>query len=154
MQNDRDIYKLSEVDVSQRDPQWEDQFLKGLPSAQFKLLNDTPQTGPDGWPYLLVELDSGGDAKASDVLGWLVQKGVGLAINPQKSAPDYILSFGMIWNYINKNEFISNRTATHEKSLKLEAGEKIHAGEPSDDYLPPSLKNILRAFFKNNEIEN
>ena len=51
------VNELIKTSVALRDEQWESQFLKALPQAKLKVINETPQKGPDGWPYLLAKTE-------------------------------------------------------------------------------------------------
>src|SRR5690606_11642483 len=98
-----------------RDEVWEKDFLELLPKAEFRLLDEAPQEGPDGFPYLLVKL--GGSRKdaifepASEVLDWLAARAIGLVINPMKEMPDYVLSYGQIWHHKMFGKFVSDASA-------------------------------------------
>lgn len=85
---------------SLRDPIWEEQVLNCLPNALVHVLSPEPQAGPDGWPYLFIEIkESHCEHKFMDLIHDLVKKGIGLVINPHKYSPDFIFTFGMIWYY-------------------------------------------------------
>jgi len=140
-------------------------FLKDFPDARLKVLSETPQMGPDGWPYLLVAVDPEGAEPAAKVLHWLSDKGIGLVVNPDKQTPDYVFTYGMIWNFRERGEFLSpvvaNKPASDgqsfenilfEKSVELSGGQKILAGAPSESFLPIYVREVLRAFFKDNEV--
>lgn len=146
------IYDLAQSDFSLRDQEWEKAFLNSFSGANLSVLNDTPQVGPDGWPYLMVQTDPAGLQSAYDVLSWLSDKGIGLAVNPQKSAPDYVFSFGMIWNFRQRKEFLSSLKSLQQGQIKFEAGEKVMAGPPSEDYLPDYARVVLRAFLNENKV--
>ncbi|MCB0371356.1 MAG: hypothetical protein KDD45_18595, partial [Bdellovibrionales bacterium] len=78
------IYDLINTEIDNRDLEWEKAFLNALPSAHLGILNDTPQTGPDGWPYLMVKIDENGSQSAYEVISWLSDKGIGLAKKKKK----------------------------------------------------------------------
>ncbi len=147
------IYDLLNTDFDARDLEWESAFLNALPSAQMTLLNEAPQKGPDGWPYLMVKTDPSASESVLKVLDWLSDKGIGLAINPQKNAPDFVLSYGMVWNFKQRKEFLSVVDRSQLGQVKFEPGEKIMAGPPSDDFFPQYAREILRSFFNENHIK-
>lgn len=136
--------ELLEVSVSMRDEAWEKAFLKALPKAGLRIVNDAPVAGPDGWPYLLVATD--GDEPLPNVVRWLVGQGVGLVINPEKAIPDYVLSYGMIWNFRERGEFFTVAAAVRSGPVELQNGQQVYAGPPSESYLPKEVRFVLREF--------
>ena len=149
----KSIYDLINMDSSCRDSQWEESFLKQLPSAHFRVLSESPGTGPDGWPYLLVEVDAQATEPVEKVLEWLSDKGIGLVINPRKEEPDFILSFGMVWHYREWRKFRTEGEHIPSGVVEYREGQKVLAGPPSEPYLPEYVRRILRAFFRDNGID-
>lgn len=142
--------------AEERNEQWELAFLERLPDARINILNSTPQTGPDGWPYLMVETSVDGREPMTEVLAWLAEKGIGLAVNPQKDAPDYVLSYGMVWNFREFGKFLSpviSGERGRADTVHFQAGAKVQAGPPSAQYLPDYVRQILRVFFHGNGIQ-
>jgi hypothetical protein len=131
----------------------ETDIFKTLPEARVRILNEIPVNGPDGWPYLMVKVDENGDDSLSQVLGWLSSRGIGLVVNPEKDLPDAVLTYGMVWNFRQRGAFFteaSDSRASGEYSLT--EGQELHAGAPSEDYLPKYAREILKAFLKDNGI--
>ena len=140
--------KLLEVPQSQRDPNWEDQFLVKLTGCSFRLQQDHPINGPDNMPYLPVQIVERGEP-AVKVLRWLSDKGVGLVVNPEKMTPDYVLTFGMVWNFIENGKFIEkSESKVSAESFEITEGQQLYAGLPSDTYLPRRIRKIIREFLK------
>ncbi len=140
---------LLKVAPGRRDEAWERQFLRHLPEAKVRVLNPEPQVGPDHWPYLFVSTE-GADADLeplAGVLNWLSTRGIGLAVNPQKTTPDIVLTYGMIWNYRERGEFITEQLGQPErKKIELQNGQEVLAGPPSESYLPRYVRAILKQF--------
>lgn len=130
-----------------RDEAWETQFLEALPQFNFKLISPDPQVGPDGFPYLLVETAPDANEPSAKILSWLSEKGIGLAINPQKDYPDFVLSYGMLWFYRESGKFLLPTPPASLGSLSLSKSDIRHAGTPSPQYLPDYVRSILRQFF-------
>lgn len=147
------IYDLLKQDHRARDIEWQYAFFHALTQSKLKILKDEPVPGPDGWPYLLAEISEEGTEPAVKVLGWLSDKGIGLVINPGEETADYVFSYGMIWNFRERGEFL---TTMNEKvqnlAVNIEANQKVHAGPPNDKYLPEYARLILKSFFKDNGI--
>ena len=136
------------VPDDQRDEAWESQFFEQMPKAQFSFLSESPIEGPDGMPYLAVEVVDSDGEPAEKILDWLGEKGVGLAINPNKEQPDYVFSYGMIWNFLLNGEFLTEveENKPKEESFELEPGQEMSAGTPSDTYLPKHVRGVFREF--------
>ena len=69
-------------------------------------MNEEPQNGPDGWPYLLVRTSAEAAEPFARVVEWLAGRGIGLVVNPHKMVPDYVFTYGMLWNYIETGRFV------------------------------------------------
>lgn len=142
------LTELCESPIAQRNEQWESNFLAALPHSYLSIVNESPQNSFDGWPYLFVQPGlEGKDEPTTRVLDWLVQKGVGLLISPEKSAPDYVLTYGQVWNFKETGRFISPlEEAAPTGAFELSPGAKILAGPPHEKYLPLYVRSILREF--------
>ena len=147
-----DIKALTEVPVSKRDESWEGEFLKSLPHTQLRIVNEAPVAGPDGWPYLLVATD--GDEPFLKVAQWLVQQGIGMVVNPEKPIPDYVITYGMIWNLRERGEFFTKISAPRTGPVELKHGQQVFAGPPSEAYLPKDVRGILREFLRQQKVEH
>jgi hypothetical protein len=143
------------VDIEDRDEAWEGEFLQALPQAQVHVLRPEPQEGPDNWPYLLISTEEGADDPITNVIGWLCSRGIGLVINPQKPIPDFVLSYGMLWNFRERGEFLSSAHPQNESNEKpqsrserfeIKPGQQLYAGPPSESYLPKYVRTVLKQF--------
>jgi hypothetical protein len=151
VQTAENLTTLLATNVSNRDEAWEADFLKALPKASFRIVNEAPVAGPDGWPYLLVATD--GDEPLSNVIRWLVSQGVGMVINPEKPIPDYVLSYGMVWNFRERGEFFTKAATVRSGPVELQNGQQVYAGPPSEAYLPKEVRFILRDFLKQQKVD-
>ena len=160
------LEQIVEIPEESRDAKWESDFLTALTKgAKVIVLSDKPIPGPDGLPYLMVDLALGSNddlqtktASAQslpsqpleNVLMWLCDNGIGLVINPQKSVPDYVFPYGMLWNWRQTGSFISpadTYVTGLSGSVQFKNGEEILVGPPSLDYLPQDVREILKEFF-------
>jgi len=146
------LQELLKVESERRDEAWEDQFLTALADSKLTVLSQDPQTGPDGWPYLFSEISESGTDSAQQVLQWLATRGIGLAVNPQKDFPDFILSWGMIWNFRETGRFIRRDLIPPDGQVELSLDRIAHAGTPTAQYLPDYVKVILREFMRDQGI--
>ncbi len=137
---------------AQRDSAWETKFFQSLMGAQLKLISQEPQTGPDNWPYILTETGEGATEPAQKILLWLAERGIGLAINPQKELPDYVFSYGMIWSFKETGFFSKPTEDQPTGSVQFETNSLVHAGPPTEEYLPQYVRKVLRDFFRDQGI--
>jgi len=139
--------KLINVPSEQRDAAWEEQFLTLLPGTSFKLIQDNPMEGPDNMPYLPVNIVDSGES-AIKIFRWLGEKGVGMVISPSKQPPDFVLTYGMIWNFLANGQFIEKQAEAQpsEGDFQLKEGQSMYAGVPNEGYLPSSARKLFRHF--------
>lgn len=139
--------ELLETDIESRDQAWETAFLKALPQAPARVLNPDPQEGPDHWPYLMVEAGHPEDDDSMEnVIGWLSTRGIGLAINPTKPSPDFVLTYGMIWNYRERGEFLTAGSASKAGLFEIKEGQQLWVGAPTTQFLPSYVRQVMKQF--------
>ena len=141
------LQELLNVPGNDRDDQWEESFFKELSSAPLRIAQEEPITGPDSWPYLLAETDSEEGEPIDKIIHWLSTRGIGLVINAEKSIPDYVFSYGMLWHYRETGLYFLREELGDDDVFAIESGQKIKAGAPSEEYLPSYVRNILKDFF-------
>lgn len=141
------LFEHIQTPDSRRDQSWERKLFKYLLDSKVTLLSDASQTGPDGLPYLLVEIKPDSQEPFLDVLRWLSDKGIGLVINPNKAFPDYIFSYGMIWNFRERGEFLTDAPIQTSKEFALSNDQQVHAGSPHPQYFPDYVRAHLKDFF-------
>ncbi len=159
------LNELTAIPFTNRDQNWENKFFQALSLANLRLLTADPQTGPDGWPYLMAE--TGVDAKPETtaepatepkepiqkVIQWLAGRGIGLVINPQKEYPDYVFTYGMLWNFRETGFFFQPLNDSHkEGTVEFTPNQVMNSGEPAAHYLPSYVRTILREFFRDQAI--
>lgn len=158
--------RLLQIPVASRDVAWEIEFLRELPKSSVRVLEENPVSGPDGWPYLLLATD--GDDPLPEVAQWLAARGIGFVLNPEKSIPDFVVSYGMVWNFCQRGEFltaIGTDREVHEKSasdksmreratsrLEIKDGQQLFTGPPTLAYLPEEARSVLREFLKRQKV--
>lgn len=145
---------LLQLNETHRNEEWEQLFLKGILSEEISLLSPEPQKGPDGWPYLLVKTGQGSTEPFKKVVSWLTDRGIGLAVNTHKQLPDYIFTYGMLWSYREYGSFLGTAKGQDRSQADYTDDQSLLVGPPSEQYLPPYVRVILRQFFKDQGIEN
>lgn len=146
------LEQLLNVSDDFRDQNWENSFFKEFCNSTVKIVSPEPQTGPDGWPYLVVETSfkKGDEVDTTQkIFHWLETRGIGLVVNPQKSYPDFVFTYGMIWHFRKTGLFYSpsekkyeNPTFSSEKDLRM-----LSAGDPSEEVIPQHVRKVLKNFF-------
>lgn len=142
-----DLDQLLQRPEAQRDEAWEQAFFKAVVPSKVQMLADQAQSGPDGWPYLL--LKTGGEQATepfSRILDWASGRGVGIALNTHKMMPDYVFTYGMIWNFVLTGYFVSPQKAAAAGQVEFTNKAGLLVGEPSPQYLPPQVRSVLRDF--------
>ena len=137
-----------------RDQQWEINFFEQFVKEKVDLVFPDPKPGPDSWPYLFLHTGPNAKEPVKDVLGWLSEKGVGLALNPNKEMPDYIMPYGMIWYYRETGNFLSDHFKFTGKKLQIEQGKQYFTGEPSKAYIPEYVRKVVREFLRQQGVLN
>jgi len=131
-----------------RNDEWERDFLQQIAGMKVQIDNEQPQTGPDGWPYLFARTGPEGTEPITKVVPWLAGRGIGLAINAHKMLPDYIFPYGMLWNFVETGRFLNPEVKTRTGEAVYHEGKKLVMGGPSEKYLPPYVREVLRDFLK------
>ncbi|PCI27157.1 hypothetical protein COB52_05285 [Candidatus Kaiserbacteria bacterium] len=147
---------LATIDT-ERGPEWEAALIAGLLKTRVKLIEEKATSGPDGFPYLLVETAKGDVAEnmtdkleteklepVLEIIDWLSQKGVGLVLNPLREPyPDLVLTYGMIWS-LHRFGRIELPSENFSRDFQ--------AGEPTEDVLPTAVRKMIKQFFLDNGV--
>ncbi len=163
--------KLLQVEQSIRDEKWENDFFLNLPEQKFLLVDDQPKEGPDGWPYMFANIyfdqninkstnqNANQNVKENTIKNtetesflnlsnWLVNKGIGLVINPEKAYPDYVFTYGMLWFYKYNGIFLQKvKSDSNDVSDLLDLSAQHWGGDPSESFLPEGVRKIIKHFF-------
>lgn len=163
----RRLAELLAQPAQARDPHWFDAFYDAVWHAALSLPWDTPVEGPDGFPYLRLDLP-GADEFEPSCLGALapqcVKHGFGAAIFAHADDPidraAFVFSMGRIDSILRfddpegdsvdraeaampgGDDFAVERHGAHQQ-LTVKAGHAVMVGKPSHDYLPPSSAQAL-----------
>lgn len=146
--NNQNLSKIIALPDDVRDEKWENNFFQALSQSHLEILTQEPQAGPDGWPYLFTGTGEGiGTEPFQNILQWLSEKGVGLVLNPQKEFPDYVFTYGMIWHFKETGLFFKEVIPLKEGLVEFQVKDIKFAGEPSAEYLPQYVRNVIKEFF-------
>lgn len=147
-----EFFELLKIPQAKRDQAWEVNFARVLPYGKFSLVFEDAKPGPDGWPYLFARATTEGTEYGAQLLNWLSTRGIGLAINPEQSMPDFVLTYGMTWNFKERGSIVtddqSQEKASRPKTTRLEFkdGDQLYVGQPTEGYLPGYVRKILKQF--------
>lgn len=131
-----------------RNEEWEKALFASFADARIEIDSETPKTGPDGWPYLLVRTSAQAKEPTQKVIAWLSERGIGLALNAHKNAPDYVFTYGMLWNFRVRGEFITKSEQLKSGPVEISKDQQLWVGTPSESTLPSYVREILKEFFK------
>lgn len=138
--------EILNVKNDERDNSWEAKFLDAFANAKVEVLSEDPQAGPDGFPYLFVRTSSTGTEPVQKIVDWLATRGIGLALNPQNENPDYVFSYGMLWNFKEKKRFLEPMTTTRSSRMEINSGQKVVHGDLAKEFFPEYARKLLREF--------
>lgn len=141
-----DLDLLLQQPESKRDDKWEADFLSLIPQAKVQIFEEQAKAGPDGWPYLLVKSGPEGDQPFLTVLEWTATRGIGLALNTHKMIPDYVFTYGMLWNYAMTRQFVTTGFTPKPGSVTIAENEDMIIGAPTEQYLPMFVRKVMREF--------
>lgn len=132
-----------------RNQKWEVDFFTAFVDDNVHLVHPDPKPGPDKWPYMMAQTTTTSypAEPVKKLLHWLHDKGIGLVINADKRLPDYVFTYGMIWNFQETGKFISDFTSLAETKLELDTNQNYYYGYPSQSFLPTYVRKILKEFF-------
>jgi hypothetical protein len=153
------LHQLFDIPVANRDESWELDFLRELALAPVRIVDESPVAGPDGWPYLMISTDLKGESgeELINVARWLATRGMGFVVNPEKAMPDYVMSYGMVWNFRDRGEFLTPteiaRSGASAKTFEIKNGQQLYTGAPSLVYLPEDIRVVVREFLKRQKVE-
>jgi hypothetical protein len=145
------IWNLCQVAADLRDEKWKARFLGSVAEASFRCGDPQVIEGPDGFPYfqlLLPEPDTVFQCYVLDKMKdeFLLDHGLGVAINPDRGNPDWVFSYGDIVNYRLTGEFYSPVDGAAADPRQEVIGEEQEAlvGQPSEEYLPTPARRAIR----------
>lgn len=146
---------LLETPDNERDENWESRFLAQFSESSVKVISETPVEGPDGMPYYFVSTTGTENlVPVKNLIHWLSERGIGLVVNPEKDMPDYVFTYGMLWNFRETGRFVDAAPPVRLGQVKYDAGEVMQAGAPHPLYLPHYVRNTLNEFFDQMHVHN
>jgi hypothetical protein len=77
---------------------------------------------------------------------WAAGRGVGIVLNAHKMVPDYVFTYGMLWNYLETGRFVVPQPPSAAGEVAI--GPDTVMGPPTEKYLPTYVRQILREFLQ------
>ena len=147
-----DLRHIVSQPLAFRDSEWENAFFTALTTGTVRVESPTAQAFSDGWPYLYVRTEAGAGEPVRRIIDWLTERGVGLLVNGHKDAPDYVFTYGMLWNYRETGKFVTPTKHVPTGTFELRPGQKVWTLQPQDKTLPMYVRKILLQFFEDQDI--
>lgn len=146
-----ELNQLLAVKSSLRDYEWEQSFFTTLTGGRIRVLSQDPQSGPEGFPYLLTtSYGEKNEEPFQRVAHWCADTGIGLVLNPSEDGEDYLFTFGMLWNYKFRGEFYS--MWSHDD--KNASDNKMVVRQITEAYWPEKPRKLFREFLIHQNILN
>lgn len=149
-----DLYHLLAQPESYRDLGWERALMVAFSEAKVELSSQDAKSGPDGWPYLYVKISPQATEPVPRVCEWLSNRGIGLVLNAHKVMPDYIFTYGMIWNFCLTGSFQDFDKQVNSGPVQYKTTDEITFGPPHESYIPKYARTVLRQFLNAQGIEH
>jgi hypothetical protein len=154
------LFHLVQTPAAERDEKWQQLFLENVAQASFRCSDPQVITGPDGFPYFQLFLPEPHKSFNCYVIDrmkddFLLERGLGIVINPTANNADWVLSNGDIVNYHLNKEFYSDKEAFFSDksgSFVVSADEEVMIGQPSESFFPENSKKLIRTYLEENGI--
>ena len=133
---------LFQIPQEQRDDNWRQTFYDNVQSASYACGNPQIFAGPDGFPYFVLKTPEANQPFESFCIrnmkdDFLLERGFGVAINPNGNSVDWVFSYGDIVNlHLNKEFFTKTDNVELENVVTIKKEEKVLLAQPSESYLP------------------
>lgn len=148
-----------------RDEAWKKEFYLLAADASLSLPEKNIFVGPDGFPYLILQIPEPDKPYHSycvgTVLDHCLENGLGVVIARDKiDEPDWVFSYGMLWSakvYGNfeiaipekiRGEAIGDQQKGRSFKEVVPESRQIMVGQPSPEYFPDYARKSLREFFE------
>lgn len=147
MQETLSLTEILNTPDDQRDAAWETKLFHALSTGHLDIFTQEPQSGPDGWPYLLTKSEPDSTEPFQRILQWLFDKGIGLVLNPHKEYPDFVFTYGMLWHFKETGLFYREQPMAREGVFEFQVKDIKASGEPAEGYLPGYVRKVIKEFF-------
>jgi len=148
------------IPKDQRDEEWRRSFYDNVQSASYACGNPQVFKGPDGFPYFILKTPEANQPFESFCIrnmkdDFLLEKGFGVAINPNEHSADWVFSYGDIVNlHLNKEFFTKTDNVKIQNEEVIKKKEQVLLAQPSESYLPKLTRQTLKTFLQSTGIKS
>ena len=148
------LVDLFTVPADRRDEAWRKVFFESVQTASFACGNPQIFNGPDGFPYFVLRTPEPDNPFESFCIrnmkdDFLLEKGFGVAINPNGNCVDWVFTNGDILNLHLNKEFYSEKDTVEIQNVEtLKKEEKVLIAQPSESFLPRQTRQLLKLFLQ------
>jgi hypothetical protein len=148
------MVELFQIPTGERDDHWQERFCEQVQTASYACGDPQTFTGPDGFPYFVLKTPEAQKPFESFCIrnmkdDFLLERGLGVVINPKEDSVDWVFSYGDIVNlHLNKEFYTKPDNIEIQNVETLQKDEKVLLAQPSETYLPRQARQVLRSFLE------
>ncbi|GEM_PF-5668025 len=151
MSGSADFARLLSCDPELRDTIWLVDFLQAVRVEELWCNPDQGFEGPDGFFYLALFSERRDGAQKlltlEDLLATALEKGCGVAINPDQERPDWYFTYGHLWSLKAFGAFdIDAEGVEVSPASRVVPQGQVALSDPPEDFFPLYARNVLRRF--------
>jgi hypothetical protein len=145
---------LFQIPEDKRNDDWKKSLFENVQSASYSCSSPQTFTGPDGFPYFILRTPEADKPFESFCIknmkdDFLLEKGLGVALNPKENNADWVFSYGDILNLHINQEFLSATTNPELPNNEvIKKSEEILIAQPSESYFPKQARHVLKKFLQ------
>jgi hypothetical protein len=142
--------RLFQIPRDRRDAAWIAAFYQAAPEASLATGEQQLIKGPDGLPYFALYLPKPNAPFDSFCIAQVAENclthGVGCVINPDKTPPDWVFTYGNLWSLHSYSTF--DATPPAKPQATPTAGRQVLMAAPSEQFLPAPARNVLKSYLQ------
>ena len=113
--------------------------------------------GPDGFRYFALYMPPANEPFDAFCVAHIVapclEHGFGCVLNPDKSPPDWVFSYGNLWSLRSYGAFNTTPPPT-EALTEPKAGRQVMIAAPSEQFFPPFARTVLKTWLEHVGVKN
>jgi len=158
------VTALLQVDEEKRDKAWHLAFYQNIQTASFECGEPHIITGTGGFSFFVLKTPEPGHSFEAicirELKDFLLEKGLGIAINPNDTSAEWLFSYGDILNLHISNGFLTDMISADIQHIEMnkpvqviKKGEDILLAQPSARYLPIPARAAIKKFLYENGVK-
>jgi len=146
------VQELLRLKADARDNEWTQRFYNLIPEEDLYFDDLNPFWGPDNLPYVKLFLKPKSyTAKLPEISEHCITFGLGAVLIWEKpDEPDWVFSCGDIVSLANFGAILSGASVSGHEQYQVDQPEEVTVGNPSEKFLPSSIRAILKQDFQEN----